>query len=120
MSEAPKKHTMPFRPVRTKRVKDEREKHMTERQIAARRRQLEENRKQTASKGSSGGQRMAKLHPGQVRIGRAWRALTVDQVHDIRRKLQAGARGVDLAREYGVGQACISAIKHGRSFAWLK
>ena len=55
-----------------------------------------------------------------LRIGRAWRALTVDQVHDIRRKLQAGARSVDLAREYGVGQACISAIKHGRSFAWLK
>lgn len=54
------------------------------------------------------------------RIGRAWRALTVDQVQDIRRRLQAGERGVDLAKEYGVGQACISAIKHGRTYKWLK
>ena len=68
MTEDNKKRKMPFRPVRTKRVKDDREKHMTERQIAARRRQLAENRKNEAVKGSSGGQRMAKLHPGQVRI----------------------------------------------------
>ena len=54
------------------------------------------------------------------RIGRAWRALNVDQVRDIRRRLQAGERGADLAREYGVGQGCISSIKRGRTFAWLK
>ncbi len=52
--------------------------------------------------------------------GRAWRSLTICQVVDIRRRLQEGERGADLAREYGVGEACISAIKHGRSFAWLK
>lgn len=54
------------------------------------------------------------------RIGKAWRALTVEQVQDIRARLNAGERGVDLARGYGVGQACISAIKHGRSFGWLE
>ena len=54
------------------------------------------------------------------RIGRPWRTLTIADVVDIRRRLQEGERGVDLAREYGVGQACISAIKHGRTYAWLK
>ena len=54
------------------------------------------------------------------RTGRAWRALTTEQVQDIRARLNAGERGADLAREYGVGQACISAIKHGRAFEWLK
>lgn len=53
------------------------------------------------------------------RIGRPWRTLTVVDVIDIRRRLQEGERGVDLAREYGVGQACISSIKHGRTYAWL-
>lgn len=55
-----------------------------------------------------------------LRIGRAWRALTTSQVQAIRQKLQAGASGAELAREYGVGEGCISAIKTGRSFAWLK
>ena len=50
--------------------------------------------------------------------GRPWRKLTAAQASDIRERLQKGERGVDLAREYGVGQACISAIKHGRTFAW--
>lgn len=53
-------------------------------------------------------------------VGKAWRKLTAEQVQDIRRRLDAGERGADIARAYGVGDACISAIKHGRSYAWLK
>ena len=52
------------------------------------------------------------------RVGKAWRKLTIEQVQDIRQRLSAGERGVDLAREYGVGQSCISAIKTGRTYAW--
>lgn len=52
------------------------------------------------------------------RVGKAWRKLTIEQVQDIRQRLRAGERGVDLAREYGVGQSCISAIKTGRTYAW--
>lgn len=54
------------------------------------------------------------------RIGRAWRKLTAEQALEIRRRLQRGERGVDLAREYGVGQACISSIKVGRTYSWLR
>ncbi len=53
------------------------------------------------------------------RVGKAWRALTAEQALDIRRRLQNGERGVDLAREYGVGQSCISDIKTGRTYAWI-
>lgn len=52
--------------------------------------------------------------------GRPWRALTTDQVRDIRQRLQAGERGSSLAKEYGVSEGSISAIKTGRSFSWLK
>lgn len=52
--------------------------------------------------------------------GRAWRTLTIEQVREIRRRLSAGERAADLAREYGVGDACISAIKHRRTYSWLK
>jgi hypothetical protein len=54
------------------------------------------------------------------KTGRPWRALTISQVVVIRQRLQDGERGAALAREYGVGQSCISAIKHGRTFKWLK
>lgn len=52
-------------------------------------------------------------------IGKAWVTLTIAQVREIRQRLAAGERGADLAREYNVGQACISAIKHRRTYAWL-
>lgn len=55
-----------------------------------------------------------------LRIGRPWRKLTTADVFDIRARLKLGERGVDLAREYGVKEGCISAIKTGRSFKWLK
>lgn len=54
------------------------------------------------------------------RQGKAWRTLTAEQVLEIRERLAAGEKGSTLAKEYGVGQGCISAIKHGRSYSWLK
>lgn len=54
------------------------------------------------------------------RQGKAWRALTAEQVLEIRERLAAGETGAALAKEYGVGQACISSIKHGRTYSWLK
>lgn len=54
------------------------------------------------------------------RIGRPWKTLTVEQVRDIRRRLAAGEKGRVLAREYGVSEACISAIETGRRYSWLK
>lgn len=41
--------------------------------------------------------------------------LSDQQVADIRRKLSQGARGVDLAAEYGVVKSTISSIKTGRN-----
>ena len=55
-----------------------------------------------------------------LRIGKAWRARTEKQAKEIKDRLKKGERGVDLAKEYGVSQSCISAIKCGRSFAWLE
>lgn len=45
--------------------------------------------------------------------------LTVDDVRDIRARLDRGETGVSLAREYGVTTATISAVKNRRSFAWM-
>ena len=53
------------------------------------------------------------------RIGRAWRKLTVEQVHDIRARLQSGEKGRDLAKAYGVSETHISDIKTGRCYSWL-
>ncbi len=54
------------------------------------------------------------------RIGKAWRTLTTEDVHDIRHRLDRGERGADIARAYGVSQSCISAIKVRRNYSWLK
>lgn len=54
------------------------------------------------------------------RIGRAWRTLTTEDVLDIRARLERGERGTDIARAYHVSQSCISAIKKGRAYSWLK
>lgn len=53
------------------------------------------------------------------RIGKAWRKLTAEQALDIYQRLQDGEKGRDLAREYGVREGTISAIKKGRTFSWL-
>lgn len=41
--------------------------------------------------------------------------LKINQVREIKARLLNGERGVDLAREFGVGQTAISAIKHGHN-----
>lgn len=48
-----------------------------------------------------------------------WRKLSVDDVIKIRKSLVAGEKGADIAKEYGVSQSVISAIKVGRSYGWL-
>lgn len=54
-----------------------------------------------------------------MRIGKPWRKLTTAQVMDIKRRLSSGCNGAALARDYGVSQSTISAIKRGRTFAWV-
>ena len=54
------------------------------------------------------------------RIGKAWRALTADDVRDIRKRIARGEKGADIARLYRVSAGCISAIKVGRNYAWLE
>ena len=53
------------------------------------------------------------------RIGRPWRVLTAAQAREIRERLRAGERGSVLAKEYGVSQSCISAIKQRRTYKWM-
>lgn len=55
-----------------------------------------------------------------MRIGKAWRTLTINDVRDIRRRIARGEKGVDIARFYKVSQGCISDIKKGRTYGWLK
>lgn len=44
--------------------------------------------------------------------------LNASQALDIFQRLQKGEKGVDLAKEYGVSESCVSAIKKRRTFAW--
>ncbi len=68
MSEIKKTKKMPFAPVKPRRSKDESFSKMTDRQKAAYRRQMEENRKGPKKGQGSGGARMVKLNPGKVRV----------------------------------------------------
>lgn len=45
--------------------------------------------------------------------------LSETDAHEIRTRLDAGEKGRDLAKEFGVCESNISAIKHRRTFAWL-
>lgn len=53
------------------------------------------------------------------RVGKAWRKLTASDVKAIRERLKIGETGASIARDYNVGESCISAIKHGRTYRWL-
>lgn len=53
------------------------------------------------------------------RQGKRWRKLNIDDVEGIRFGLQCGISGVELALMYNISQSTISAIKHGRTYAWL-
>ena len=52
--------------------------------------------------------------------GGAWRILNLQQVKEIKELFNKGTKSSDIAKTYGVSQSCISAIKKGRSYAWLK
>lgn len=54
------------------------------------------------------------------RVGKAWRKLTTEDVRDIRVQMAAGETITNIAKAYGVSISCISAIKHGRAYGWLK
>ena len=45
--------------------------------------------------------------------------LTEVEALAIYRRVHAGERGCDLALEFSIGRMAISAIRHGRSWAWL-
>ncbi len=45
--------------------------------------------------------------------------LTADDVLDIRKRLQNGEKGRDIAARYGVSESNISCIKHGGTYKWL-
>jgi hypothetical protein len=49
----------------------------------------------------------------------AHQLLMPDDVREIRTRLSSGAKGIDLASEYGVTPSTISDIKRGKSWAWL-
>lgn len=51
--------------------------------------------------------------------GGRWRKLSVEDVTDIRQRLQRGEKGSDIAKEYSMSQSAISAIKCGRAYGWL-
>ena len=50
---------------------------------------------------------------------KAWRCLTIYDVGKIRKMLELGMRGVDIAQEMGISQSCVSGVKTGRTFSWL-
>ena len=52
-------------------------------------------------------------------LGRAWRKLTAEDAMCIRNRLSRGELGSSLAREYGVSQSAISAIKNRKTFWWI-
>lgn len=54
------------------------------------------------------------------RQGKKWRKLSVNDVTSIKLKLTSGHTCTEIAKEYSVSIASISAIKMGRSFSWLK
>ena len=51
--------------------------------------------------------------------GGVWRKLSTTDVQSIRRMLDEGIRGRNIARAFGVSESTISSIKRGKTFAWL-
>lgn len=52
-----------------------------------------------------------------VRIGKAWRKITRKQAEEIRVRLFNGETGAKLAKEFGLSESLISAIKTGKIHA---
>ncbi len=53
------------------------------------------------------------------RQGKRWRKVGIDEVKEIRTRLNKGERGVDISRDMEISQQIISKIKTGRTFWWL-
>lgn len=64
---------------------------------------------------------MDKRQHGTLKLGSEllWAKLDEPAVLEIKGKLDAGQPQVEIAAEYGVTQANISSIKHGKSWGWL-
>ena len=54
------------------------------------------------------------------RQGGRWRKLSVNDVREIRNRLDDGEKGHSIAQHFGVSDTTISSIKTGRCFGWLK
>ena len=54
-----------------------------------------------------------------IRQGGRWRKLTAKDVLQIRKKLESGKKGSEIAKEFSVSEYTISSIKHRRTFARL-
>lgn len=71
--------------------------------------------------------RLANLHYGTRREnvldvyqdGGRWRKLSTEDVQKIRRRLDAGEKGRDIAEDFGVSESTVSSVKTGRTFGWL-
>ena len=54
------------------------------------------------------------------RQGGMWRKLSIDDVKEIRIRLESGEHGKDIANSFHVTETTISSIKCGRTFSWLQ
>jgi len=52
--------------------------------------------------------------------GKRWRKLSINDVKEIRKRIHYGEKGSDIVKVFNLSQSSISAIKHGRTFRWLK
>jgi hypothetical protein len=64
-------------------------------------------------------ERGQRVQHGPKGMGHPMSVLTDDDVHAIRRRLQAGDRGVDIARDMGTTKTAISLIKLGKTWKHL-
>ena len=56
-----------------------------------------------------------------MRIGGSWRgSVVIEQVIEIRQRLEKGQSAADIARSMGISPASVYGIKQGRTFRWLK
>jgi DNA invertase Pin-like site-specific DNA recombinase len=56
----------------------------------------------------------------EFRQGKAHKKLTANDAKEIRRMLAGGYTGKEIAEKFMVSQTCISNLKNGRTFRWLK
>lgn len=54
------------------------------------------------------------------RQGAAYKKLNMNDVQQIRKLLAEGRTGREIADRFGISPTCVTNIKNGRTFAWLK